>query len=347
MTLHDTARRIAEDASAQRLLNLFFIFNTATRPLSTEEIVSDSDLGYGSARGTAQRESDVRKFRRDRQKLAEQGIHIVEANPLGAAETEESYWKLDRAHTFAAGGMVTADDAETLAHAIDEYVSHTATPLVRPLWSVRNKALELAGKTLNEQDRPQTDDADTQHTVSQALLDAIWTAFATRQKLTLSYTNAQGEPSKRTVAIYGIFTHEGVTYITGLDSATNTVRTFRTDRISKAWRPSGSYRIPPDFDVRDRVFLPFDFGDEPAFVATFSLPAGTTEAQVQSMTRGRGSYAKADDGSFTWNVTVHDSHAAASFALAHAREGLRPQAPQTLVDAWNTMIDQAVMAHGA
>ncbi len=347
MTLHDTARHIAEDASAQRLLNLFFIFNTATRPLSTEEIVSDSDLGYGSAKGTTQRESDVRKFRRDRQKLAEQGIHIVEANPLGAAETEESYWKLDRAHTFAAGGVVTADDAETLAHAIDEYLSHTATPLARPLQSVRNKALELAGKTPSEQHKRQSNSTDEQYAVPQALLDAIWTAFATRQKLTLSYTNAQGEPSKRTVAIYGIFTHEGVTYITGLDSATETVRTFRADRIAKAWRPSGSYRIPPDFDVRDRVFLPFDFGDEPAFVATFSLPGGTTEAQVQGITRGRGSCTTASDGSFTWNVTVHDSHAAASFALAHAREGLRPRAPQALVDAWNNTIDRAVIAHGA
>ena len=79
MPSYDEAQAIAGDTSAQRLLNLFFIFNASTRALSTEEIVSDSDLGYGSP----QRDSDLRKFRRDRAKLAEQGIQIVEAKPLG------------------------------------------------------------------------------------------------------------------------------------------------------------------------------------------------------------------------------------------------------------------------
>ena len=102
MPSYDEAQAIAGDTSAQRLLNLFFIFNASTRALSTEEIVSDSDLGYGSP----QRDSDLRKFRRDRAKLAEQGIQIVEAKPLGAAESEESYWKLDRENTFATGGIV-------------------------------------------------------------------------------------------------------------------------------------------------------------------------------------------------------------------------------------------------
>ena len=129
MPSYDEAQAIAGDTSAQRLLNLFFIFNASTRALSTEEIVSDSDLGYGSP----QRDSDLRKFRRDRAKLAEQGIQIVEAKPLGAAESEESYWKLDRENTFATGGIVTRDDAQTLAAAIDEYLEGQATPLGRPL----------------------------------------------------------------------------------------------------------------------------------------------------------------------------------------------------------------------
>ena len=164
MPSYDEAQAIAGDTSAQRLLNLFFIFNASTRALSTEEIVSDSDLGYGSP----QRDSDLRKFRRDRAKLAEQGIQIVEAKPLGAAESEESYWKLDRENTFATGGIVTRDDAQTLAAAIDEYLEGQATPLGRPLQSVRDKALELA-----EGSTPQTRDEQTANAFD-PILDALW-----------------------------------------------------------------------------------------------------------------------------------------------------------------------------
>ena len=154
MPSYDEAQAIAGDTSAQRLLNLFFIFNASTRALSTEEIVSDSDLGYGSP----QRDSDLRKFRRDRAKLAEQGIQIVEAKPLGAAESEESYWKLDRENTFATGGIVTRNDAQTLAAAIDEYLEGQATPLGRPLQSVRDKASSLlrAARRRDGTNRPPT-----------------------------------------------------------------------------------------------------------------------------------------------------------------------------------------------
>lgn len=338
MPAYDEAQAIAEDASAQRLLNLFFIFNTSTRPLTTDEIVSDTDLGYGSS----QRESDVRKFRRDRAKLADQGIRIVEIKPSGASETEESSWRLDREHTFAAGGVITADDAQTLAQAIDEYLDSQPTPLARPLRSVRDKALDLVSIGAS-QDHARTDaTADARS----PLLDAIWYAFSARKKFTFAYTNARGGTSKRTVSIYGLFAHDGATYLTGLDDVSGEVRTFRADRIERAWRPKGSYHIPTDFDVREHVFLPFDFGDE-RYAAAFTFPVRTTRASARAITRGRGTLASKQDGPLTWTVDVHDTGAAASFALEHAREGLRPVAPVTLVNAWKHAIRRAVEAHGA
>ena len=36
------------DKTAQRILNLFFVLNSSPEPLTTEQIVLDSDLGYGS-----------------------------------------------------------------------------------------------------------------------------------------------------------------------------------------------------------------------------------------------------------------------------------------------------------
>ena len=84
MSAKDSRDRIADDTVAQRLLNLAFIFNTSTRPISTDEIVSDSDLGYGSTN----RESEVKKFNRDRKKLSEQGIEIIPAPVELGAENE-------------------------------------------------------------------------------------------------------------------------------------------------------------------------------------------------------------------------------------------------------------------
>lgn len=95
----------------------------------------------------------------------------------------------------------------------------------------------------------------------------------TRKKITFSYRNARGEASKRSLAIYGIFSHEGCAYVTGLDDASQSIRTFRTDRIEKVWRPKGTYNIPNTFSIKDYVFLPFDFGEGESVQAQFSLPA--------------------------------------------------------------------------
>lgn len=340
MPANDETRRIAEDSSARRLLNLFFIFNASTQPISTEEIVSDSDLGYGSE----QRESDLRKFRRDRQKLAELGVRIVETKPVGASETEESRWQLDRASTFAAAHVVTPDDAQTLAAAIDEYLSHQDTPLARPLSAVRDKALELAPTATAPLGC--TDAMPRTGMTSQQVRDAIWQAFEQRRSLPVSYINARGERSRRNIDIYGIITHEGSTYIVGLDDASGSVRTFRTDRIERTWKPRGTYTIPTSFRIRDHVFLPFDFGEGPAVTATFMFPGECTQDAARAITRDRGAL-EAIDGGRRWTVEVRDIEAAAGFALSHAREGLRPRSPETLVAAWKRSIDKAVRAHGA
>lgn len=79
MTASDTTETIKKensepsfDKTAQRILNLFFVLNSSPEPLTTEQIVLDSDLGYGSGNI----DSDKRKFRRDRDKLLERGILI-------------------------------------------------------------------------------------------------------------------------------------------------------------------------------------------------------------------------------------------------------------------------------
>ena len=331
MSAKDARDRIADDAVAQRLLNLAFIFNTSTRPISTDEIVSDSDLGYGSTN----RESEVKKFNRDRKKLSEQGIEIIPAPVELGAENETALWMLDRENTFAAGGIVTPDDAALLAEAIDEYLSEQTSPLRTPLMHVRTKVAEVARS-------PQEPSAAAPASAHQAMLDTIWLAFSLHRTLSFSYTNAHGEASRRSVQIFGIFNHEGATYIVGLDDASHALRTFRTDRMEQALRPGAPYRIPDDFDIHEFLFLPFDFGGEEGIDATFSFPSGR---DAHALTHGRGTVSPTPDGSLLWTVRVRNLDAAAAFALEHARDGMRPYTPQVLVDAWENKIREAVEIH--
>ena len=121
---HDMERDLPEgaederwsvDETSRRIANLLFLFTTTRRPVPTRDIVCDSDLGYGSGNV----ESDMRKFRRDRDALARRGCFIVQAGAHAAAENEESSWELDRKRTYASVPSLPADDLILLIRAID------------------------------------------------------------------------------------------------------------------------------------------------------------------------------------------------------------------------------------
>lgn len=330
------------DKTAQRLLNLVFMLNSSPRPRRTEEIVGDPDLGYGSGN----RDSDLRKFRRDRERLAQLGVIIQELRMDGASQTEESSWTLDRAQTFTAGGLIRAEDARLLMNAIDDYVSWRDTPLATPLRAIRTKAAEALGSLEEEAASGAGSAAHGAPTLSSdPTSDAIWTAFSLRRQLRFRYLNARGSASSRAVGIYGLFSHSGIAYIAGLDDATETVRTFRVDRIGEIIGLGSPYHIPDTFDVHEYLFLPFDLAPGSGFTARFSFPAARTQTELDAITYRRGALARADDGVWTWDVTARDMTAAASLALLHARDGMRPIAPPALVQAWTSYIERTVAAH--
>ena len=167
------------DKTAQRILNLFFVLNSSPEPLTTEQIVLDSDLGYGSGNI----DSDKRKFRRDREKLLERGITIKEVRAAGAQETEESAWTIDREHTFAAGGLITADDADILLDAIDQTLATGSAAFATPLADIRSKIAYLTGASTAEEPPARRLPA----------VDAVWSAFAERCALRFLYQNGHGE----------------------------------------------------------------------------------------------------------------------------------------------------------
>jgi predicted DNA-binding transcriptional regulator YafY len=59
--------------------------------------------------------------------------------------------------------------------------------------------------------------------------------------------------SVRTLHPYGVVAHGGRWYVTGADSASGEVRTFRLDRVGRATVRPGSFEVPADVDPADRL----------------------------------------------------------------------------------------------
>lgn len=324
--------------TALRILNLLFILNASSVPLTTEQIISDADVGYGSAN----RASDLKKFKRDREKLAERGVIVKEIRPEGAQQTEESLWTIDRSSTYASLGAISRDDADALLRAVDECLSRSDIPFRRALLDIRQRLQAMTSREAV----PASLDASPSHQESRAA-ETLWSAFALRRKVRIAYVDAKGSESQRTLAIWGMFMQDGHTYYVGLDDQSGSVRTFRGDRIVRACRPTGSYAIPSWFDVRDYLFLPFDLGAGLATKVSFTIPAGIDAAELKALTKERGELVCDESrGAWMWTVKAGDVTEAARFALAHAQCGMRPLAPQKLVNAWKACIDKAVAAHG-
>ena len=69
-----SARENDRQDAVHRILNLLFILNASRIPLTTSQILDDEELGYSAAK----RESAMKQFKRDRQKLESLGIVVAE-----------------------------------------------------------------------------------------------------------------------------------------------------------------------------------------------------------------------------------------------------------------------------
>ena len=332
----DEAPAVRTDDTAHRLMSLFFMFHVATRPLSTEEVVAEADAGYGS--GNA--DSDGRKFRRDRETLAQHGIFIEEIHPDGTHEAETAQWQLNRERTYAARGGISADDASVALAAIDQTFSlSAANPARWPLLRAYLKLAEAAGVT----GLP----TSVHHTAYNPTMQTIWSAFTARRPVKMTYVNAHGERRERIFETYGTLLRGTHSYLVGRDRPSGEIRTFRCDRIERAKRlpeREGTYEIPTDFAVRTYQFLPFDFANNPPIPATFTIPAAVDVHELELLTQGRGKLDRASDMA-TWHIEVRDVHAAAVFALEHASLGMRPVAPSELVQSWRDLITATSAKH--
>ena len=74
-----------------------------------------------------------------------------------------------------------------------------------------------------------------------------------RRPVAMSYTSQNGRRSERIVHPYGIVAHSGRWYVTGADSASGEIRTFRLDRITTLEVQAGTFELPDGFDPTEHV----------------------------------------------------------------------------------------------
>ncbi len=74
-----------------------------------------------------------------------------------------------------------------------------------------------------------------------------------RRPVAIGYTASDGRHTDRTVHPYGIVAHSGRWYLTGADSASGQVRTFRLDRITSLESLGDTFEVPDGFDPAAQV----------------------------------------------------------------------------------------------
>ncbi|RJQ90034.1 helix-turn-helix transcriptional regulator [Amycolatopsis panacis] len=91
------------------------------------------------------------------------------------------------------------------------------------------------------------------HTAEAEVLLTVAEAARDRRPVELGYVAGHGRASERVVHPYGVVAHSGRWYLTGFDSASDEIRTFRIDRITTVGATTGTFAAPPGFDPARHV----------------------------------------------------------------------------------------------
>ena len=134
-------------------------------------------------------------------------------------------------------------------------VPASATAMESATAKVRRVLPEVLGRRLDAllATAEFTTPARTAANLETSVLLVLAEAARNRQPVAVSYTAWGGRHSERTVHPYGIVAHSGRWYVTGADSSSGEVRTFRLDRIEHVEALPGSFEVPDGFDPGARV----------------------------------------------------------------------------------------------
>lgn len=315
-------RLTRDDERARRICSLALEFMNAESPVPSSTIARAfyPDLSPDSFR---------RAFLRDREALAACGVVIDELPQSGS----ESLWSLDESQ-LAGGAELEPIEAAALDVACAPLLGDPAFPLSGEL----RMALAKLTRAFAEASVVPAGSGDE----SRAFLTLRSCLMAGHAAL-VTYTDAVGNVSERTIAPYCLFELRGSRYLVAGrlgpngEAVEGGTRTYRVDRVGSAKElPAISFEVTQDFSVDDWRRLPFQIGKTVA-EATFEVPAAR-EGDLRRASMGHGSLVSQGE-KYLWTVDASDLGVAASWAVA---QGIRPVSPEGLVSAWRDVLEGVI-----
>lgn len=317
-----------DDIRAARVLTLVVKFFGASRPIPSSTIAADlyPNLEEGSFR---------RQFFRDRELLAGLGVVIREVE----GPNDDTLWQVDGDTSYIRGAGISDHDARMLyALCYDmgfdqsfPYRDELRIALAKMAQMYHGSAFALT---------------DTTSKSERKVLATLVSCMTARHAVAVTYTNALGVTSERTLALLGSFGLRDHSYFVaqaidekgGLLPASP--RTYRLDRFSKARELARlSYRIPQDFVVSDYIHLPFQIG---SVMGTASLLVDEKPSSEVERAMSMSGTSRELEGHTVWDIPFSNAQALSSWAVAHR---LVPLAPQGLCDVWRTTLQDALASN--
>lgn len=323
-----------------------------------------------------------RQFDRDREALEACGtIVLTLSDPLGG-----DVYALDAQHTYANTNYFSAQNAAKLDALCEPLCKDEAFPYQRDLRfalanisgffnttdipSIIDVRTDTRGDTpggTKAQTKRQQKEIEKQKRISSELRDY----FIQRRCCQISYIDAQGKISDKTLAILGLFSLNKKSYFVGcvyskeLGLQYNQIRVYREDRVLFIKKLEETYEVPESFSVKKYLFLPFQLGQnlvEATFYPHPSLdrlqndyskipvgrgyfstdePAAEEQASLQTQVSSQVQDLTATQALLHMPVNTNQFTDAAQWAL---EEGFVPQKPKPLVDAWKNILEQTIFS---
>ena len=303
MSKRDTYLKMTnDDLRAARVLTLAVKFFGAAGPVSASTIHADlyPELEDGSFK---------RQYLRDRELLSTFGIQVRQTGDDGI----DTFWQVDEGASYVSGESLSEGDARllyVLCHdlAYDQsfaYRDELRMALAKISQMYRGTAVPYSDTT-----------PASQHKVLSVLVGCM----GARHAVDATYLDAQGNRSKRRLAIFGSFGLRGNTYFVASRIEKNgtltpdSIRTYRLDRFEKASEVSStSYLVPADFNVSDYERLPFQIG-APAGEAGFVL-SEPLNREVQRAMETQGTVDTTADSNRLWKVVYASEKSLAAWSI--------------------------------
>lgn len=273
-------------------------------------------------------------FKRDREKLEEQGIYLKES-----ANGTAKYWSLDKERSLAKLDASGDEDARCVAVLLEAMADQVADEEGARL----GQAAARIGRMSVDGIVPERQGRECDPDVFAAVTDA----WRNRTRCQMLYQSLSDEVAKwRTMSVYGLFEISPQVYAVGLrelEGEEPAMRTYRLDRVKgvRTIGEKGTYSVPEGFDISDWRLLPFEIPvkghEEEPYEATMLVPRASRET-FREQARRRGWSHNRQGGTIEWHIEVKDTKGAASWAV---EVGAIPIVPRRLVDAWKSLLEEA------